>query len=106
MITSIHYQTLSKKGTTWKINVNNFSVRSLKSLLLLFLDKCDEFANKNKEFCNTSVKNFLVRINGMPHQLLAAGLQAREMYPELRKYFYKKPSDVTWEDFLTTKCAL
>ena len=28
-VTSIHYQTLSKKDTTWKINVNNFSVRSL-----------------------------------------------------------------------------
>ena len=25
-VTSIHYQTLSKKDTTWKIDVNNFSV--------------------------------------------------------------------------------
>ena len=48
----------------------------------------------------------MVRINGMPHQLLEAGLQAKEMYPELKKYFYKEPSDVTWEDFLTTKFAL
>ena len=39
----------------------------------------------------------------MPHQLFVAGLQAREIYPELSKYFYKKNSDVTWEDFLTTK---
>ena len=38
-VTSIHYQTLSKKDTTWKINVNNLSVRSLQGLLLLFLDK-------------------------------------------------------------------
>ena len=28
-VTSIHYQTLSMKDTTWKIEVNNLSVRSL-----------------------------------------------------------------------------
>ena len=44
-------------------------------------------------------------INGIPHQLFAAGLQAREIYPELSKYFYKENTDVTWEDFLTTKFA-
>ena len=47
-VTSIHYQTLSKKDTTWKIDVNNLSVYSLQGLLLLFLDKRDDFANKNK----------------------------------------------------------
>ena len=41
----------------------------------------------------------------MPHKLFAAGLQAREIYPELSKYFYKENTDVTWEDFLTTKFA-
>ena len=49
-VTSIHYQTLSKKDTTWKIYVNNLSVRSLQCLLLLFLDKREDFANKNEEF--------------------------------------------------------
>ena len=42
----------------------------------------------------------------MPHQLFAAGLNAREIYPELKKYFYKENSDVTWEDRLTTKFPL
>ena len=42
----------------------------------------------------------------MPHQLFAAGLQARRIYPELKKYFYKENSNVTWEEFLTTKFAL
>ena len=35
-----------------------------------------------------------------------AGLQGREIYPKLRKYFYKENSDVTWEDFLKTNFAL
>ena len=105
-VTSIHYQTLSKKDTTWKIDVNNLSVRSLQGLLLLFPDKRDDFANKDEEFYNPSIKKILVTINGMLHQLFKVGLQAREIYPELKKYFYKENSDVTWEDFLTTKFAL
>ena len=105
-VTSIHYQTLSKKDTTWKIDMNNLSVRSFPGLLLLFLDKRDEFGNKNEEFYNPSIEKLLVTINGMPHQLFAAGLQAGEIYLELKKYFYKENSDVTWEDFLTTKFAL
>ena len=91
-VTSINYQTLSKKDTTWKIDVKNLSVRSLQGLLLLFLDKRDDFANKNEEFYNPSIKKILVTINGMPHQLFAAVLQARHIYPELKKYFYKSVS--------------
>ena len=102
-VTWINYQTLSKKDTTWKIDVNNLSVRSLQSLLFLFLDKRGDFANKNEESYNPSIKKILTIINGMPHQLLATGLQARDIYPELKKYLKKKRSNVTWEEFLATK---
>ena len=88
------------------IDVNNFSVRSLQGLLLLFLDKRDDFANKNEELYNTSIKKILITINGMPHHLFAAGMQARDIYPKLKKYFYKENSDVAWEEFLTTKFGL
>ena len=86
-VTWINYQTLPKKDTTWKIDVNNLSVRSLQSLLFLFIDKRGDFANKNEESYNPSIKKILTIINGMPHQLLATGLQARDIYPELKKYF-------------------
>ena len=39
----------------------------------------------------------------MPHQPFATGLQARDIYLELKKYFYKENSNVTWEEFLTIK---
>ena len=39
----------------------------------------------------------------MSQQLFAVGLQAREVYPGLKKYCYKENSNVTWEEFLTTK---
>ena len=86
--------------------MNNLSLCSLQDVLLLFLDKRDDFANKNEEFYNTSIKTISTTINGMPHQLFAAGLQARDIYPELKKYFYKENSNVTWEEFLTTKFGL
>ena len=89
-VTSIHYQTLSKKDTTWKIDVNNRSLRSLQGLLLLFLDKRDDFSNKNQEFYHPSIKKILTTINGMHHQLFAAGLQAKDIYPELKNIFTKK----------------
>ena len=89
-VTSIHYQTLSKKDTTWKIDVNNLSVRSMQGLLLLFLDKRDDFANKNEEFYNPSIKKILTTIHSMPHQLFEAGLQARDIYPELKNIFIRK----------------
>ena len=94
-VTSIHYESLSKKDNVWKIDVNNLSVRSLQGLLLLFLDKRDDFANKNEEFYNPSIKKVLITINGMPHQLFAGGIQAGDIYPELKKYFYKEHSNVT-----------
>ena len=105
-VTPIHYQTLSEKDATWKIDVNNLSVRSLHGLLLLFLHKRDDFANKNEEFYNPSIKKILITINGMPHELFVARLKGRGIYPELKRYFYKENSDVTCEDFLTTKFGL
>ena len=105
-VTSIQYQALLRKDITWKIDVNNLSVRSLLGLLLLFIDKGDDFANKNEKLYNPGIKKILVAINGMPHQLFVAGLQAREIYPELKKYFHKENSHVTCEDFSMTKIAL
>ena len=61
-VTSIHYQALSKKDIVWKIDVNNPSVQSLQGLLLLFLDKHDDFANKNEEFYNPSINKILETI--------------------------------------------
>ena len=105
-VTSTHYQTLSKKDTTWKIDVNNLSVCLLQGLLLLFFDKHNDFANKNEGFYNSSIKKILVTINGMLHQLFSAGLQVRNIYSEVKKCFYKENSNVTREDFLATKFGL
>ena len=101
-----HYELLKKQDAIWKIDVNNLSVRSLQGLLLLFLDKRNDFGNKNEESYSPSIKNIGITINGMPHQLFVGASQAKDIYPELKKYFYKKNSDMTWKEFLTTNFAL
>ena len=63
-VTSTHYHTLSKKDTIWNIDMNNLSVRSLKGLLSLYLDKRNNFANKNEELYNPRNNKILVTING------------------------------------------
>ena len=40
----------------------------------------------------------------MAHKIFAAGLQVRYIYPELK--IYSEHSNVTWEEFLTTKFGL
>ena len=61
--------------------MNNLSVCSLQGLLLLFLDKSDDFVNKNEEFYNPSINEILVMINGIFLQLYRYGLQAKDIYP-------------------------
>ena len=92
-----------KKDIIWKIDVNNLSVWSLPGLLLLFLDKHDDFAHKNEEFYNRIIRKILVAINGMPHQLYTGDLKARDIYPEPKKYFYKENSNVNNEESLSAK---
>ena len=63
---------LSKKDISYKTDANNLSVCSLQNLLLLFLDKRCNFATKDEEFYNPTVKNVLPTINDMAYQLFAA----------------------------------
>ena len=78
----IPYHKLSEKDTICKIDVNNLFVCSLQDLLFLFLDKRTDFGNMNEEFYNPNIKKSLVTINGDPHQLFQAVLQARDVYSE------------------------
>ena len=105
-VTVVHHQTLSNKKENWNIEINNLSVRSLQGLLLLFVDKQNDFANKNEKFYNPSIKKILTTINGIPHQLYPGGVLSRDIFPEAKKYFYQSDSDVTWGEFLTAKFGI
>ena len=42
----------------------------------------------------------------MVFELKSLTTKLHALYPELKKYFYKENSDVTWEEFFATKFAL
>ena len=85
--------------------MNNLSVWSLQGLLLVFLDKRDNLANRNEEFYNLSIKKILVTIDGMPHHLFAAGELKGEFIQSWKNIFTKNIL-MYHEEFLTTKFAL
>ena len=72
----------------------------------MLFDNCDDFVDENGEFYNSTIKKDLTTINSMSDQLFAAGLHARNIYPEIKNYFYKEHSNLIWEEFLTTKLGL
>ena len=68
MVTLIYCQTLSKKHTFRKIDINNLSVCSWQGLLIIFFDKRDNFVYKNENFYNPTITKVLTTIIGIPHQ--------------------------------------
>ena len=55
------------------------SVRSFQELLLLFLDKHDDFGNKNEEFYSVTINKILTTINDTPPQLFVVGIQTGDI---------------------------
>ena len=63
--TRIHYEKLSKKDTIWKLKIDSIATRSLRGILVLFVDDNNDrkpFANNNK-FYNPSIRRVLVTVN-------------------------------------------
>ena len=89
-VTLIHYQTLSKTDTTWKTDVNNLSVRSLQGLLLLFLDKRDDFANKNEEFYNQASRKFWSQLMACLIKSLRLDYRQEKFIQSLKNIFINK----------------
>ena len=101
-VTCEHYELLNKKESTWKIDINAIDTKSLIGLLLLFIDKTNHrkaFAHANEQFYNPTIEKVLVTINGSPHELYKSGILPRDLYPEVKKYFYKENSDVSWGEY-------
>ena len=71
-VTSIRYQIISKKGTTWYIDVNSWSACSSQGSLLLSLDT-------TLQFCKPAIKKVWTTINGMPHQLFQQATSKRHL---------------------------
>ena len=74
-----------KSDTVWNININT-SVRSMKGLLLLFVDPAAAFQRDTEAFYNPQITKVEVTIEGVPNELYAQGLRAYQQWDEVRKF--------------------
>ena len=73
-----------------KFDVNNLSLHSLQSLLLLFRDKRDDFANENEKIYNPTIKKVLTSISDVLYKFFGGGEQDRDIYPEPKKLLFQR----------------
>ena len=74
-----------KSDTVWNININT-PARSMKGLLLLFVDHADAFQRDTEAFYNPHITKVEVTIEGVPNELYAQGLRAYQQWDEARKF--------------------
>ena len=109
-----------KSDTVWNININT-PARSMKGLLLLFVDPAAAFQRDTEAFYNPQITKVEVTIDGVPNELYAQGLRAYQQWDEVRKFHAsgskRHPmvgivakdlalADVSLPEYLTSKYAL
>ena len=104
-VTRLSYQILGKKDSSWLINTK-LQAKSLQGLLLLFIEDQTDFAYKVESFYNPTIKKVNITIDGNLHQLFKGSILPRDMYQEIGKRFLRENSDVSFEEYLTTKYGL
>ena len=104
-VTRLSYQILEKKDSSWLINTKLQS-KSLQKLLLLLMEDQTNFADKVENFYNPTIKKMNIMINGVPHQLFEGSILPHDMYLEISKKFLREKSNVSFEEYLTTKYKL
>ena len=77
-------------------------------MLLLLLEDQTDFVYKVEKFYNPTIKKVNVTIDGTPNKIFKESILPRNMYPEegICKRFYQNDSDVSLEEYFTTKYGL
>ena len=107
-VTRVRYDKLSKKEICWPLTINSVSAKSLRGILVLFVDYANErkaFECNNK-FYNPTIKKILVTTGLEPNQFYKGGILPKDYYIEASKYFDNTSSSVSWAEYLTTKFGL
>ena len=95
---SIHYRTLCKKDSTWKMNVYKFV--HYKACCFYFLISVMNLQTKMKIFATLVSQTFWQQLM----ESLSCFLQQFHTFtPSYKKSFYKDHSNVKWKELLMTK---
>ena len=85
-----------KKGADTRINIKvNAQRRSMKGLLLLFVEPYTAGTRDSEKYIFPDIKKISVTINGSPNMLYNNGIEARDIWNEVSRFFMKekqKPS--------------
>ena len=94
-----------KKGSDTRINVKVNAQRcSMKGLLLLFVEPYTAGTRDSEKFVFSGIKKISVTINGTPNMLYNNGIESRDIWREVRRYFMKqrhKPQYMNMQKFYT-----
>ena len=87
------------KGTDTRINVKvNAQRRSMKGILLLFVEPYTAGTRDSEKYIFPDLKKISVTINGSPNMLYNNGIEARDIWSEVSRFFMKeehKPQHMT-----------
>ena len=93
------------KGTDTRINVKvNAQRRSMKGLLLLFVETYTAGTRDSEKYIFPDIENVSVTINGSPNMLYNNGIEARDVWSEVSRFFMKekhKPQYMNMKKFYT-----
>jgi len=80
-----------KKDTDTRINIKvNTPKRSLKALLLLFVEPYTAGARDSEKFIFLDLTKVSVTVNGAPNKLYSGGIEGKDMWEEARNLFVKE----------------
>ena len=93
------------RGTATRINVKvNAQRRSLKGILLLFMESYAAGARDSEKYIFPDIKKISVTINGSPNMIYNNGIERRDIWREVSRFFMKeegKPQFMNLEKFYT-----
>ena len=93
------------KGTETRINIKvNMQRRSMKGILLLFVEPYAAGTRDSEKYIFPDLKKISVTINGSPNMLYNNGIESKDIWSEVSRFFMKekyKPQHMTLEKFYT-----
>ena len=93
------------RGTATRIKVKvNAQRRSLKGILLLFMESYAAGARDSEKYIFPDIKKIRVTINGSPNMIYNNGIESRDIWREVSRFFMKeegKPQFMNLQKFYT-----
>ncbi|KAL9983292.1 hypothetical protein ACROYT_G005439 [Oculina patagonica] len=91
-------------GSDTRLNLRvNPQRRSLKGILLLFIEKYDKGKRSSEKYINPDLTKVSVTVNGSPNMLYNNGIEGMDIWEEVKRFFMKekKTQHMTLQKFYT-----